>query len=70
MSKAVGAPSRSRAAHHRTARRGDRGPEEWKPPRRRAWCLFSRWWVQVKRAWRLTIVRAERTALREMVATC
>ncbi|HEX8086562.1 MAG TPA: HNH endonuclease family protein [Solirubrobacteraceae bacterium] len=50
--------------------KGDKGPEEWKPPRRGAWCLYSRWWVQVKRHWRLTVVRAERTELRQMVATC
>jgi hypothetical protein len=50
--------------------KGDKGPEEWKPPRKKAWCLYSRWWVQVKRHWQLTVVRAERTELREMVATC
>lgn len=50
--------------------KGDDGPQAWKPPRRAAWCLYSRWWVQVKRQWRLTVVRAERTALRRMVATC
>lgn len=50
--------------------KGDKGPEEWKPPRRAAWCLYSRWWVQVKRRWRLKVVRAERTELRRMVATC
>ena len=50
--------------------KGDQGPESWKPPRRAAWCLYSRWWVQVKRAWRLTVTRAERTELRNMVATC
>jgi hypothetical protein len=50
--------------------KGDQGPESWKPPRRAAWCLYSRWWVQVKRAWRLTVIRAERTELRKMVATC
>jgi Protein of unknown function (DUF1524) len=48
----------------------DQGPDSWKPPRRAAWCLYSRWWVQVKRAWRLTVIRAERTELRKMVATC
>jgi Protein of unknown function (DUF1524) len=50
--------------------KGDQGPESWKPPRRAAWCLYSRWWVQVKRAWRLTVIRPERTELRKMVATC
>jgi Protein of unknown function (DUF1524) len=50
--------------------KGDQGPEDWKPPRRKAWCLYSRWWVQVKRHWHLAVVRTERQALRRMVATC
>jgi Protein of unknown function (DUF1524) len=50
--------------------KGDQGPDEWKPPRRAAWCLYSRWWVQVKRRWRLTVTRAEPAELRRMVATC
>jgi hypothetical protein len=50
--------------------KGDKGPEAWTPPRRAAWCLYSRWWVQVKRHWRLTVTRRERTELRRMVATC
>jgi hypothetical protein len=50
--------------------KGDQGPDAWKPPRRAAWCLYSRWWVQVKRHWRLAVTRPERTELRRMVATC
>jgi hypothetical protein len=50
--------------------KGDQSPESWKPPRRAAWCLYSRWWVQVKRHWRLTVTRPERTELRRVVATC
>ena len=50
--------------------KGDRAPEAWKPPRRSAWCLYSRWWVQVKRHWRLSVTRPERKELRRMLATC
>lgn len=25
--------------------KGDQGSEAWKPPRRAAWCLYSRWWA-------------------------
>ena len=50
--------------------KGDQGPEAWKPPRHVAWCLYSRWWVQVKRHWRLAVTRSERTELRRMVTTC
>jgi hypothetical protein len=48
----------------------DRSPARWRPSRHAAWCLYSRWWVQVKRHWRLTVTRPERTELRRMVATC
>lgn len=26
--------------------KGDRGPEDWKPPRQRVWCLHARWWIR------------------------
>jgi hypothetical protein len=50
--------------------KGDQGPDTWKPPRRAAWCLYSRWWVQVKSHSRLTATQPERSELRRMVATC
>jgi hypothetical protein len=50
--------------------KSDQAPDKWKPPRRAAWCLYSRWWVQVKRHWRLTVTVTERVALQSMVATC
>ena len=50
--------------------KSDQAPDDWKPPRRAAWCLYSRWWVQVKRHWRLTVTVTERLALQSMVATC
>jgi hypothetical protein len=50
--------------------KGDSGPEEWKPPRRIVWCLYARWWIDVKTSWRLTVSAAERKSLRAMLATC
>lgn len=50
--------------------KGDKGPEAWRPRRRAAWCLYSRWWVQVKQHWRLTVTRSERAEFGRMVATC
>jgi hypothetical protein len=49
--------------------KGDKGPEDWKP-RSAAWCLYARWWVKVKSAWRLTISAAEKRELRAMLNTC
>jgi hypothetical protein len=28
--------------------KGARSPDAWKPPRRAAWCLYARWWIDVK----------------------
>jgi len=50
--------------------KGARGPEEWKPPRRQVWCLYARWWIDVKTAWVLTVTDAELDALRRMLRTC
>jgi uncharacterized protein DUF1524 len=50
--------------------KGDRSADEWKPPRRAAWCLYSRWWIDVKTIWKLTITAPERDALAGMLATC
>jgi hypothetical protein len=50
--------------------KGDSAPEEWKPPRRAAWCLYARWWIDVKTVWRLTVTREENTALGAMLTTC
>ena len=46
----------------------DSPPNEWKPDRRRSWCLYARWWVEVKRTWKLTVTKDEKTALRRMLA--
>jgi hypothetical protein len=50
--------------------KGNRGPEVWKPPRAQIWCLYARWWVDVKTVWRLTVTGDEKRALRSMLDTC
>jgi len=50
--------------------KGDSPPQEWKPPRRAIWCLYSRWWTDVKATYRLTVTVAEKRALRVMLRTC
>jgi uncharacterized protein DUF1524 len=49
--------------------KSDQGPEDWKP-RRRLWCLYARWWIDVKTVWHLTVTGAEKRALRSMLIGC
>jgi hypothetical protein len=39
-------------------------------PRHAAWCLYARWWIDVKGTWRLTVTAPEHDALSDMLATC
>lgn len=74
------AAKRERFANHRravlavednaNASKGDREPEEWKPPRKRYWCTYAKKWINVKHRWKLTATRAEKRALRNMLGTC
>ena len=51
-------------------RKGSKGPEEWKPPRREYWCEYATDWVTIKHGWGLTANPSEADALREMLETC
>ena len=50
--------------------KGDRSPDQWKPPAASAWCGYASWWVEVKYRWSLTVTNPEKTALADMLATC
>ena len=50
--------------------KGDKGPEAWKPPRRAYWCTYAKKWVGIKYHWRLSVTSAEKSALKQMLATC
>ncbi|MEU6717524.1 HNH endonuclease family protein [Nonomuraea sp. NPDC046802] len=50
--------------------KGDQSPDQWRPPLRSYWCVYSRAWVDVKSHYELTITEPERNALSEMLATC
>ena len=51
-------------------RKGSKGPEEWKPPRREYWCEYAVDWTTIKHSWGLTANPNEAIALREMLETC
>ena len=50
--------------------KGDRTPDQWKPPQRAAWCHYATAWVRIKHTWSLSITSTEKTALASMLATC
>jgi hypothetical protein len=50
--------------------KGDQSPDQWRPPNTRYWCTYARSWITVKYEWNLSVTRAERAALREMLAFC
>ena len=50
--------------------KGDRSPDEWKPPNRGDWCAYAEAWVAVKAKWHLTITAPEKAALASMLFGC
>jgi hypothetical protein len=55
---------------HVNQAKGDKSPDQWKPPLRSYWCTYAVMWTSVKSAWKLTATDAEVAALQEMLATC
>jgi len=50
--------------------KGDRTPDEWRPPASSVWCEYATRWVGIKVEWHLSATTAEREALGEMLETC
>ncbi|KAI2075494.1 hypothetical protein LOZ37_003519 [Ophidiomyces ophidiicola] len=50
--------------------KGDKGPENWKPPRTSYHCTYAKMWVKVKSAYSLSVNEEEKAALTEMLGTC
>lgn len=50
--------------------KGARDPAEWLPPNTAYHCAYVRGWIEVKRAWRLSMDAAEVAAIRTVLARC
>ena len=50
--------------------KGDKSPDQWKPPLSSFYCTYAKSWVSVKYSYALTITSAEKSALTSMLNTC
>jgi len=50
--------------------KGDKSPDQWKPPTQGYWCTYARMWVAVKYKFKLTVNSAEKTSLTDMLNRC
>lgn len=50
--------------------KGDRPPNEWRPPAEGSWCRYATAWINVKITWDLTATTPERDALGQMLDRC
>ncbi len=50
--------------------KGDKAPEDWKPPLESYWCTYAIHWIDVKHTWELTVEEDEVAALEEMLDRC
>lgn len=50
--------------------KGDKAPDEWKPPLVSYWCEYATDWITVKHFYQLTVTTAEKSALSQMLDHC
>ncbi|GLY69281.1 HNH endonuclease family protein [Amycolatopsis taiwanensis] len=50
--------------------KGDKAPDEWRPPLQSDWCVYATDWIQVKDYYQLTVTEAEKAALNDMLDHC
>jgi Protein of unknown function (DUF1524) len=50
--------------------KGDKPPDQWKPPNTGYWCTYAKAWIHVKSVWKLSITSAEKSALNDMLGRC
>jgi hypothetical protein len=50
--------------------KGDKAPDEWRPPLRTDWCAYATDWITVKHYYQLTVTDGEKSALTDMLNYC
>lgn len=50
--------------------KGDRSPDQWKPPSQSFWCTYAEMYTHIKFVFELTVTSAEQSALSDMLGTC
>jgi hypothetical protein len=50
--------------------KGDKGPEEWRPPDEDYWCDYAIDWVVIKSEWGLSATAGEWDSLLQMLGSC
>ncbi|MGH3943233.1 MAG: HNH endonuclease family protein [Pseudonocardiaceae bacterium] len=50
--------------------KGDRSPDQWRPPLMSYWCVYASMWTDVKHTWKLTATTTEVAALHDMLRPC
>jgi len=50
--------------------KGDKSPDQWKPPRQAFWCDYATAWLAIKQRWHLMLTADEAGAIAEMMRTC
>jgi hypothetical protein len=50
--------------------KSDKGPGEWKPSNKAYWCEYATAQVDIRSEWGLTVNKADKAALKDMLATC
>jgi hypothetical protein len=50
--------------------KGDRSPDQWKPPSQSFWCTYAKMYTHTKSVFGLSVTSAEQGALADMLGTC
>lgn len=50
--------------------KGDQDPSTWKPTRTGAHCAYSKWWIDTKYDWGLSVQSSEKSSLQTMLNSC